>query len=183
MSNYNELQKELEKLERDMGDDVSKIKKYLEELGIESEANSVGLTLACPKCKKRSINLRIKDNKYPTFKWRCYGCRISLSHFDNLIGLIRLHKNISPREAMNMLIDVVRKPKGEVPYGILIFGKYAGIPLNEVPPHYLHWVVRESKSIDDETKNKLINYLYVPSNQEEKRNPYIYQDVWDDAPF
>ena len=80
----------------------------LKSVGIESVVTEAGLSIECPNCstKRRSINIRLKDNKYGRLKWRCYRCEDSphLKNYDNLIGLVRLfHSELTPYEILNLL--------------------------------------------------------------------------------
>lgn len=160
------LENELQEIEKKLGDDPQKYHDLLWKLKIESTVTPTGVSILCPKCitKRRSINIRIKENKYDRVKWRCYGCDDNphFKYFDNLVGLIRFfHPELSPREVINLMKDKLYEPLNEAPNISIPFGKYKDQPITEVPYSYLEWLVAgDILKYDPYLRDQLIDYLY-----------------------
>ncbi|NOY40764.1 MAG: hypothetical protein GXP26_02855 [Planctomycetes bacterium] len=135
------------------------LSKCLSKLGIENHATETSVYMKCPVCEKEN-NLYVRvEGVESGYQWRCYKCKAHIKNYDSLVGLVRLFKNNSPYQAINLLYDathnVDKKSTMKLP-----LGKHKGKSLSEIPPHYLKWLVTQNSiHLSDTQQIEIEDYI------------------------
>ncbi|NOY43547.1 MAG: hypothetical protein GXP26_17140 [Planctomycetes bacterium] len=144
---------------------VKKLHACLEEINIPSEIKTKSsggkyLRLKCP-CNGGLI----VEKKNGIWKWKCADneCH-KRGHYDNLAGLVRLFKPITPFEACSLLKNTLYTADGKE-FGdmTLDFGKHrfkTFDQINEIDLQYLLWLYQNPKIVDEETHQKLGAFIW-----------------------
>ena len=167
-----DINQELTALEDHIGEEVDQWQELLSKVGIECKSVNDDLRMICPHCStnRYSLSLKIGQKRYENYKWKCFNCNCNRKFYDSIVGLVRcFNPHLSPREALNLLIDAAYRPRGAMPKIQLPKGDYKNKPLSEVPYSYLKWIAQDhSAPFSEELRDQITDYLYDPLSPRKK---------------